>query len=580
MLFMEENKKYEDFLQLTTRSDVATYLGGSLKNLSYNFYVLPKEKQYTKFVITKKGGGERQICAPASSIKLYQRELATILASYYNTKPTVHGYALNKSIKTNAKVHCRRRWIVNIDLKDFFNSIHFGRVRGVFLSDPFAFNDQVATTLAQICCFEGVLPQGAPTSPIISNFICRRLDNELLEFAKRHKLSYSRYADDITFSTNLKNIPTEFGTIGADNKLTLSKELMEIIESNQFVINESKIRFAGRNNRQEVTGLIVNEKVNVKRTYIRRIRSMLHAWEKYGIANAAKEYFEKYATNNKMPDYPDVAFKRILVGRIAFIKQIKGIDDKVYRNMFGKIKALDPTIRLTLPTLITSPDTCRAVVLCEGKTDGIHLQAALQYFIERGEFVDLDVYFYKYPTEADLSNSYLYKYCESSNLRQQNKRTICLFDCDDSKYVDKCQEGGTLYKYWGNNLYSCILPKPAHRCFDEICIEHFYTDEVLCRKNNKHRRIYLSNEFDPITGKHRTEDLTMRKRTDAKSSYPKIIDSGVFKPNGENVALSKNDFANLIATRNAPFHDISFEEFRPIFELLSSIINATNTSPF
>lgn len=135
-------------------------------------------------------------------------------------------------------------------------------------------------------------------------------------------------------------------------------------------------------------------------------------------------------------------------------------------------------------------------------------------------------------------------------------------------------------KYWGNNLYSCILPKPAHRCFDEICIEHFYTDEVLCRKNNKHRRIYLSNEFDPKTGKHRTEDLTMRKRTDAKSSYPKIIDSGVFKPNGENVALSKNDFANLIATRNAPFHDISFEEFRPIFELLSSIINATNTSLF
>lgn len=580
MLFMEENKKYEDFLQLTTRSDVATYLGGSLKNLSYNFYVLPKEKQYTKFLITKKGGGERQICAPASSIKLYQRELATILSSYYNTKPTVHGYALNKSIKTNAKVHCRRRWIVNIDLKDFFNSIHFGRVRGVFLSDPFAFNDQVATTLAQICCFEGVLPQGAPTSPIISNFICRRLDNELLEFAKRHKLSYSRYADDITFSTNLKNIPTEFGTIGADNKLTLSKELMEIIESNQFVINESKIRFAGRNNRQEVTGLIVNEKINIKRTYIRRIRAMLHAWEKYGITEAAREYFEKYAPIKRMPDYPDVAFKRILVGRIAFVRQIRGVDDKVYGNLFGKIKALDPTIKLTLPTHITSPDTCRAVVLCEGKTDGIHLKTALQYFIGRGEFVDLKVYFYKYPNEINISNSQLFKLCESSALRQQKKRTICLFDSDDSRFVAKCQEGGKLYKYWGNNLYSCLLPKPTHRDFEEICIEHFYTNEVLCRESSKHRRIYLSNEFDPITGKHRTEDLTIRKRTDAKSSYPKIIDSGVFKPNGENVALSKNDFANLIATRNAPFHDISFEEFRPIFELLSSIINTTNTSPF
>lgn len=573
MLFMEENKNYEDFLQLTTRSDVATYLGGSLKNLSYSFYVLPKEMQYTKFSIPKRGGGERHICAPVSSIKLYQRKLATILSSYYQTKPTVHGYALNKSIKTNAKIHCRRRWIVNIDLKDFFPSMHFGRVRGVFCSNPFEFNDQVATILAQICCFEGALPQGAPTSPIISNFICRRLDNELLAFAKRNKLSYSRYADDITFSTNLADIPTGLGTIGEDGKLILSKDIKDIIESNQFVINEAKVRFAGRNNRQEVTGLIVNEKINVKRTYIRRIRAMLHAWEKYGIAEASREYFERYTSNSKMPDYPDVAFKRILVGRIAFVRQIKGIDDKVYRNLFGKIKALDPTLKLTLPTHITSPDSCQAVVLCEGKTDGLHLQTALRYFVSRGEFVGLNVHFYYYPNEANLSNSQLFKLCESSSLYQQPKRTICLFDCDDSRFVDKCQDAGKLYKNWGNNIYSCLLPKPTHRNFNEICIEHFYTDEVLCRESNKHRRIYLSNEFDATTGKHRVENLLIRKRTDAMSPYPKIIDSGVFKPNGDNVALSKNDFANLIAAGNAPFNDISFESFRPIFELLSKIVN-------
>ena len=576
MLFMEENKHYEDFLQLSTRNDVAIYLGGSLKNLSYNFYVLPKERQYTKFSIPKKSGGERQICAPTSSIKLYQRRLSTILSTFYKAKPSVHGYTLDKSIKTNAKVHCRRKWIVNIDLKDFFPSMHFGRVRGVFCSAPFKFNDQVATTLAQICCFEGVLPQGAPTSPIISNFICRRLDNELLAFAKQHKLSYSRYADDITLSTNLASIPAELGTIGEDDKLTLSNELRSIIEHNQFVINEAKIRFAGRRNRQEVTGLIVNEKINVKRTYVRRIRAMLHAWEKYGIAEAAREYFERYAAINKKPDYPDVAFKRIIVGRIAFVRHIKGVDDKVYSKLFSKIKALDPTVRLAMPTHITSPETCRAVVLCEGKTDGIHLHAALQYFVERGEFVDLKVYFYKYPNEADLSNSYLYKYCESGGLRHHSKRTICLFDCDDYKYVKKCQEDGKPYKYWRNNLYSCILPKPAHRDFDEICIEHFYTDDVLCRESNKHRRIYLSKEFDPASGIHLTEDLLIRKRTDANSPYPKIIDSGVFKPNGENVALSKNEFANLIAAGNAPFDNISFDAFRPIFELLSRIVNAAS----
>ena len=190
---------------------------------------------------------------------------------------------------------------------------------------------------------------------------------------------------------------------------------------------------------------------------------------------------------------------------LDFYQQVKKylslFPDKVYRNMFGKIKALDPTIRLTLPTLITSPDTCRAVVLCEGKTDGIHLKTALQYFIGRGEFVDLKVYFYKYPNEINISNSQLFKLCESSALRQQKKRTICLFDCDDSRFVAKCQEGGKLYKYWGNNLYSCLLPKPTHRDFEEICIEHFYTNEVLRRESSKHRRIYLSNEFDPITGR-------------------------------------------------------------------------------
>ena len=488
-------------------------------------------------------------------------------------KPTVHGYALDKSIRTNAKVHCRRRWVVNIDLKDFFPSMHFGRVRGLFLSKPFGFNEQVATTLSQVCCFEGILPQGAPSSPIISNFICRRLDNELLAFAKRYKLSYSRYADDITFSTNLADIPIEFGVIDENNKLTLSKEFRDIIEKNQFVINEVKVRFAGRNNRQEVTGLVVNEKINVKRTYIRRIRAMLHACEKYGIAEAAREYFERYTAKEEIPDYPDVAFKRILVGRISFVRQIKGIDDKVYSNLFGKIKALDPTVRLTLPTHITSPDSCRAVVLCEGKTYGMHLQVALQYFVNRGEFVDLKLHFYKYPNEVDLSNSYLLKYCESGSLRQQKKCTICLFDCDDSKYVTKCKEEGKLYKKWGNNIYSCLLPKPDHRDFEEICIERFYIDDVLCRKSNKHRRIYLSNEFDDATGTHKTEDLLIRKRTDAKSPYPKIIDSGVFKPNGENVALSKNDFVNLISAKTTPpLHDISFDSFRPIFELLSEIV--------
>jgi RNA-directed DNA polymerase len=172
----------------------------------------------------------------------------------------------------------------------------------------------------------------------------------------------------------------------------------------------------------------------------------------------------------------------------------------------------------------------------------------------------------------DINNSILYKCCETSVTRQSNILRICLFDRDDRTFMKKCREGDSLYKDWGNRLYSCVLPQPEHRDFSEVCIEHFYSDEVLRTKSPKGRRIYLSNEFDPGTGKHLSEDLTCRKRTDASCCYPKIIDSGVFKPNGDNVALSKNDFANLIFNREGDFADISFEHFRPVFELLSEII--------
>lgn len=568
---MIENNNNIEFLHLATRKDVAMFLGGSLKNLSYNFYVLPKEEQYKKFSIRKRSGGERHICAPRSSIKRYQRRLANILSTFYSAKPTVHGYTLNRNIKTNAQVHCKKKWIVNIDLKDFFPTMHYGRVRGVFKSKPFEFNDDVATALAQICCFEGTLPQGAPSSPILSNFICRTLDNELLAFAKKYKFSYSRYADDITFSTNLTNLPSELGYVGNDSVLLLSEEIQTIISKNQFIINEAKVRYADRRNRQEVTGLVVNEKVNIKRSYIRQIRAMLHAWEKYGLKEAAREHFERYSLKN-IPDYPDLAYKMLLVGRISFVRQIRGVNDRIYQSLFCKIKALDPTIRLTLPTNISIPEKSRAVVMCEGKTDALHLQAALKYFIDRGEFVDLNIHFYKYPDEARISNSYLYKFCEASDLQNNKNRIICLFDYDDPEYVNKCKEGNKLYKRWGNNIFSCLLPKPLHRDFVEICIEHFYSDEVLHRKNKKNRRIYLSNEFDSETGKHNKEDLIIRKRNDAKSHYPKIIDSGVFKANGENVALSKNDFANHIIAGDKPYDDISFESFKPVFELLSQII--------
>lgn len=218
---MRSQKSIDKFLSSTTKRQLAGALKTDYKNLMYNLHVLPEEKRYTVFTVPKKSGGVREIVAPISRIKHIQRKLATLLLEIYPEKNCVYGFHKGKNIKLNAEKHVNRRIIINIDLNDFFPSINFGRVLGLFKSAPFAFNDEVAIALAQICCYKKKLPQGAPTSPIVSNFICWSLDNALLWFARKNKFVYTRYADDMTFSTNLKEIPIEFGFVKND-KLILS----------------------------------------------------------------------------------------------------------------------------------------------------------------------------------------------------------------------------------------------------------------------------------------------------------------------------------------------------------------------
>ena len=560
------------FLGCACRAEVAYALKGNPTNLAYHLFVCHADHRYRKFIIPKKCGGERIICAPSSGIQYYQRNLADLLSELYEKKAPVHGFVTQRSIKTNAAVHCNKKWVVNIDLHNFFPTIHFGRVRGVFMSAPFGFNQITATTLAQICCHKGSLPQGAPSSPIVSNFVCRRLDNELQAFAIRHKLLYTRYADDITFSTNLTEIPEALGTTDSDHLLFLSDELRKIILQNGFQINEAKVRYACRDNRQDVTGLIVNKKVNIKRTYIRKIRAMLHAWERYGLQAAAHEYFAKYHPHKIIPAYPDLAYEKTLAGMIGFVGQIKGLEDPTYSRFYTKIKQLDRTAQLAMPTYIRDVTPDSVVILCEGKTDGIHLKAAWDYFVRQGEFVDLNLYFHTYPDQVKPSNGALNTYCKTANMNPDKSFRICLFDNDDKRFV--FSDENHPYQYWGNNTYSCNLPQPQHRNFKEVCIEFFYTDEDLAIKDTKKRRIYISTEFDPDTTRHKTEMVFCSAKNKLNDKHPKILDCSINDANGNNVAISKNDFAQNIAQHKGAFAQVHFEYFRPIFERFESIINA------
>lgn len=575
---MEDNDIIARFASIQTKRDVAEVLGSTLKSLAYNLYVLPPEKRYSTFQIPKKNGGDREICAPTPTLKYLQRQLADILVRYQDFRPCVHGFVKSRSIKSNAMVHRGRRIVINIDLKDFFKTINFGRVRGLFLKAPFNFNDIVATTIAQICCYDGVLPQGSPASPIISNYICRKLDSELLMFARKYKMNYSRYADDITFSTNMKCLSPKFGEI-KDNQFLMSEGLKAIIENNGFVINESKTRYALRNNRQDVTGLIVNDKVNVPRKYVKRIRAMLHAWEKYGIEDATKEHLEKFNYKHKHPDYPEIAFKNELVGMINYVCYIKGKNNSVYHTLYNRIRRLDSNIKLSIPETTPIPEDA-VIIYCEGKTDGLHLKAAYDYYKGIGELAELNLYFHMWREDLDINNARLFQICQNRpQIKNRANIEIYLFDRDDSQYnVSKLCEPDKNYKNWSSNVYSTLLPVPSHRTFNEVCIEHFYSDADMKRSDEKNRRLYTTDEFDANSGNHKENEKIYfdGTRSKLKCKYPKILDSNVRDiDSSANIALSKKDFANNIAAKRGNFKDVSFEHFKPVFDLFKEIIETS-----
>ena len=330
------------FLALRTRRDVANLLEVDEVRLIYHLYVVPRQQRYMIFQIPKKAGGFREISAPATALKILQQKLSRVLQCVYDPKPSAHGFVRERSIVTSAVNHCGKTWVFNADLADFFPSINFGRVRGLFMAVPYNLNPVVATILAQICCFDNALPQGAPTSPVVSNMICAKMDSQLQRLAKKHLCFYTRYADDLTFSTSLKVFPFALGRINAQGQAEIGDELLRIITGNGFEVNLSKVRLQGKHRRQEVTGLTVNEKPNVRRTYVRRIRAMLHAWRRFGLDAAEREYIAEYCTRYKGPFMPPPQFERIVKGNIEFLGMVRGKDDAIYLRLLAQLRELAP----------------------------------------------------------------------------------------------------------------------------------------------------------------------------------------------------------------------------------------------
>lgn len=303
---------------------------------------MPPSLRYSIFSIRKKGGGSRQISAPDKNFRIVQAKLAQVLQAIYRPRPSTHGFTLRRSIVTNATPHTQSRHVFNVDLKDFFPSINFGRVRGMFIAEPYNVPHPAATVLAQICTHNNGLPQGAPTSPLISNMICSRLDSQLKKLAATHYCRYSRYADDITFSKSSHHFPREISLLSATGIPVAGEDLRRVIETNGFRINEAKVRHQVSSNRQVVTGLVVNRKVNVPRSFIKNIRGAIHAHKKFGPELAQKYFAEKFDKPGRIATKSSPDLLNVLRGKIEFIGMVKGIDDATYRNLQRQYSDINP----------------------------------------------------------------------------------------------------------------------------------------------------------------------------------------------------------------------------------------------
>lgn len=266
------------------------------------------------------------LAIPHSTLKMIQRRLATQLELIYRPHSRAFGYIKGRGIRPNAATHLKRRLIFSVDLERFFEQINFGRVRGRLTAPPYSLTNSVATAIATLATFENKLPFGAPTSPILSNIICSGLDAALSRLGKDTGSFYTRYADDLTFSTHKSRFsPQIVNHVEVDTVLEIGPgpDLEAIVVAQGFSINPAKTRLRTRKESQIICGVLCNEKLNTRRRLRREIRALLNAWAKYGAEKVQTYWVEQF--NNPA----EREFEPALRGKIEFLKHVRGANDPV-----------------------------------------------------------------------------------------------------------------------------------------------------------------------------------------------------------------------------------------------------------
>ena len=298
-------------------------------------------KRYKTFQIRKKSGGLREINAPCYQLGILLYIINIVLKAIYVPNPSVMGFTEGRSVVDNAKMHVGHHYVFNIDLKNFFPSIPQARVWARLQLPPFNFTKEIANVIAGLCCHTDaeknacVLPQGAATSPLLTNAICDKLDRRMRGVAKRFGLHYSRYADDMTFSS-MHNVYLE----NSDFRV----EIKRIIEEQGFTMNDDKTRLLRDGARQEVTGLTVNSIVNVSRKYISDLRWLLHVWEMEGYAKAYSKFYPKYKKEKGYIKKGEPVMENVIGGKLNYLRMVRGANNVAYQKLQTRYNKLQQLI--------------------------------------------------------------------------------------------------------------------------------------------------------------------------------------------------------------------------------------------
>lgn len=304
---------------LTTPLELAQAMGLSLPELRFLCFhrEVARTTHYRRFQLPKKTGGLRAISSPMPRLKRAQYWVLDNLLAKVPSHAAAHGFLPGRSIVSNAAPHCGQDVVINLDLKDFFPSIHFPRIKGVFRG--LGYGEAVASLLALLCSenvcdelsvdgerffvggkgHERVLPQGAPTSPMLTNLLCRKLDRRLQGLAHKLGFAYTRYADDLTFSA---------AGDAAQRVGRLLRQVHHVLRDEGFTPHPDKQRVMRRGARQEVTGVVVNDKPSVSRKARRQLRAALHRAGRQGVQAATWQ--------------GQAATRDVLVGYARFVQMV------------------------------------------------------------------------------------------------------------------------------------------------------------------------------------------------------------------------------------------------------------------